>query len=149
MSGVLLDELVTPERFGKFISVGATGAVLDITVSSVLTLGGVPPEYAKLVGAECAIVLMFFINDRWTFPDHGMTGALAKLRRLLKSNVVRSGGLVVQFLVVRALTGQDISVVIFGTDIWAMLTFPVAIACAVLFNYVAESLFTWKVTAED
>lgn len=138
-------ELATADRFGKFLSVGAAGAVLDLSVSSALTIGGVPPEYAKVIGAECAIIAMFFVNDRWTFPEHGESGVLSTGRRLLKSNLVRSGGLVVQFLVVRTLTRLDVSVVLAGTDVWAFLTFPIAIACAFVFNYTAESLVTWRV----
>lgn len=145
MIGAAIAELATADRFGKFLSVGAVGAVLDLSVSSALTLGGVPPEFAKLVGAECAIVLMFFINDRWTFSEHGRAGIAPTARRLLKSNLVRSGGLVVQFLVVRTLTRLEVSVTIAGTDVWAFLTFPIAIALAVVFNYVAESLLTWRV----
>lgn len=148
MIGAALRELATADRFGKFLSVGAVGAVLDLSVSSTLTIAGVPPEYAKVVGAECAIILMFFVNDRWTFPEHGQSGVLATGRRLLKSNLVRSGGLVVQFLVVRVLTRLDVSVVVAGTDVWAFLTFPIAIACAFVFNYTAESLITWRVLRE-
>ncbi|AUX09753.1 GtrA family protein [Halalkaliarchaeum desulfuricum] len=145
MIGAAVRELATADRFGKFLSVGAAGAVLDLSVSSALTIGGIPPEYAKVVGAECAIIVMFFINDRWTFPEHGESGIRSTGRRLLKSNVVRSGGLVVQFLVVRTLTRLDVSVVVAGTDVWAFLTFPIAIACAFVFNYTAESLVTWRV----
>lgn len=142
----LSDELVSGTRFGKFLSVGAIGAVLDLSIASTLTLTGLlSPEWAKLVGAECAIVLMFLINDRWTFATHGTDGVGPKLRRLLKSNVVRSGGLAVQFLVVRFLTRLDVEVAVAGTDVWALLTMPIAIGCAVLVNYVAESLFTWRV----
>lgn len=140
------DALVAPARFGQFIGVGAVGAVVDLTVSSTLTLAGtLPPEWAKLVGAECAIVLMFLINDRWTFSEHGRAGLFAKLRRLVKSNLVRSGGLAVQFAVVFVLTRLDVTVVVAGTDIWAVLTMPIAIGCAFLVNYTAESLLTWRV----
>lgn len=145
MIGAALAELATAGRFGRFLSVGAVGAVLDLSVSSALTLVGVSPEYAKLVGAECAIVLMFFINDRWTFSEHGEAGLEATARRLVKSNLVRSGGLAVQFLIVRTLTRLEVSVTVAGTDVWAFLTFPIAIAVAVVFNYVAESLLTWRV----
>jgi len=145
----LRDELVSGSRFGMFLSVGALGAVVDLSVSSALTLGAVlPPEWAKLVGAECAIVLMFLVNDRWTFAAHGTDGLAAKLRRLLRSNVVRSVGLAVQFLVVRALVGLDVTVTAAGRDVWAVVTMPVAIGAAVLVNYVAESLFTWRVQTE-
>jgi putative flippase GtrA len=142
----LRDILVAPVRFGQFLGVGAIGAVVDLSVSSALTLGAVlPAEWAKLVGAELAIVLMFLINDRWTFADHGAAGLVPKLRRLLKSNVVRSAGLFIQFIVVYVLTRLDVTVVVADTDVWPLITLPVAIGCAVAVNYVAESLLTWRV----
>ena len=140
------DALIEPARFGQFAGVGAAGAVVDLTVSAALVLAGLlPPEWAKVVGAECAIILMFLINDRWTFADHGANGWRAKLRRLAKSNVVRSGGIAVQFLVVVALTRLDVIVVVGETDVWPVLTMPIAIGCAFFVNYTAESLLTWRV----
>lgn len=148
-----VDELLSGVRFGKFVSVGAVGAVFDLTVSSILTLGllgfTVLPEVAKLGGAEVAIVVMFLINDNWTFAEEGATGVLHGLRRFLKSNLVRSGGVAIQFLVVRALRQLDVSVVVAGFDFWQLIPFPIAIAASMLFNYVAESLFTWQVTTNE
>ncbi len=147
MSNSDIRALLSGVRFGKFASVGAVGAVFDLTTSSLLTvLLAVAPEIAKLVGAEVAIVVMFAINDRWTFADHGREGPWHKLRRLLKSNLVRSGGLAVQVLVVRALGNLDVPLVVAGVDVWTLLTFPAAIAASMFVNYVAESLFTWRVT---
>lgn len=145
MSSVI-DELVSGVRFGKFVSVGAVGAVFDLSVSAVLTVVfGVLAEYAKLVGAEVAIVVMFFINDNWTFAGEGPSGRGHTLRRLLKSNLVRSGGLAVQFFVVRGLRLLDLSFVVAGFELWTVLPFPIAIGASMFFNYVAESLFTWRV----
>jgi putative flippase GtrA len=142
----LREALVVPARFGQFVGVGAVGGVFDLTISSTITLAGlVNPEWAKLLGAECAIVLMFLINDHWTFADHGAAGFGSKLRRLLRSNLVRSGGLAVQFTVVYLLTRLEVTVVVYGTDIWALVTMPVAIGCSFVVNYVAESLLTWRV----
>ena len=142
----LRDALFSPARFGQFVGVGAVGAAVDLTISSTITLAGLlNPEWAKLLGAECAIVVMFLVNDHWTFANHGADGPVSKLRRLLTSNLVRSGGLAVQFTVVYLLTRLGVRVVVYGTDIWALLTLPVAIGCSFLVNYVAESLFTWRV----
>ena len=143
------DELLAVERFGQFVSVGAVGAAFDLTTSSALTAGfDVPPEIAKLVGAEVAIVVMFVVNERWTFASHGDDGGWAILRRLLKSNLVRSGGVAVQVGVVALLTSLPLAFPAFGVDLWELATFPIAIGCSLLLNYVLESLFTWRVTAE-
>ena len=89
--GDALDELATGARFGRFLSVGALGAMVDLPISSALTLTALlEPQWAKVVGTECAIIVMFLINDAWTFDGQGAPGVRAKLRRLLRSNVVRS-----------------------------------------------------------
>lgn len=143
------DELLAVDRFGQFLSVGAVGAVFDLATSSLLTAGvGVPPEIGKLVGAEVAIIVMFVVNERWTFAAHGAVGRVAVLRRFLKSNLVRSGGVAVQVGVVSVLTGLSVTLSAFGIDLWALATFPIAIACSLLLNYVLESLFTWRVAAD-
>ena len=140
-------ELASRPRFGKFVSVGAVGAALDLTASSALIVAaGVDPAAAKLVGAELAILAMFGINERWTFAGRGRPAAWP--RRLLKSNAVRVGGLAVQFLVVRWLSDLDYSAPVAGFDLWLLLPLPIAILASMLLNYVAESLFTWRVTAE-
>jgi putative flippase GtrA len=142
-----VDALTSGVRFGKFVSVGAVGAVFDITTTTALIVGfGVLGEYAKLVGAEVAIVVMFAINERWTFSELGAPGAWPTLARFLRSNLVRSGGLAVQFLIVRGLRQLDVSVLLFGFDLWQLIPIPIAIGAAVLLNYVAESLLTWRVT---
>lgn len=138
--------LVDSTRFGRFASVGLVGASVDLTISSLLVLGAaVPPELAKLIGAEVAIILMFFINDRWTFREVETAGRWHVLRRLIKSNLVRSGGLIVQVIVVFVLTRISITVIVGGTDIWPVLTMPIAIGCGFLANYVGETLVTWRV----
>lgn len=141
-----LSALVSGARFGKFASVGAVGAMFDLTVSSLLiVLFGVVGEVAKLVGAEVAIVVMFVINDRWTFADAGADHLVAKVRRFVKSNLVRSGGLVVQVLVVRLLREVQLTILVGGIDLWQLIPLPIAIGASMFLNYVAESLFTWRI----
>ncbi|MFC7204418.1 GtrA family protein [Haloferax namakaokahaiae] len=141
-----LKTLASGVRFGKFASVGLVGAAFDLTVSSLLIVFfGVVGEVAKLAGAEVAIIVMFLINDRWTFADAGAAGLAAKLRRFLKSNFVRSGGLLVQVLVVRGFRTVPISIPLFGIDLWQLIPLPVAIGASMFLNYAAETLFTWRV----
>ncbi|WP_144902398.1 GtrA family protein [Halobellus captivus] len=142
-----VNALASGVRFGKFASVGAIGAVFDMTTTTALIVGfGVLGEYAKLVGAEVAIVVMFAINERWTFSELGKPGRIPTLKRFLRSNLVRSGGLAVQFLIVRGLRQLDVSVHLFGFDLWQLIPIPIAIGASMFLNYVAESLLTWRVT---
>jgi putative flippase GtrA len=149
MSTGRVEALLSGVRFGKFVSVGAVGAAFDLTVSTLLILQfGVVGEVAKVAGAEVAIVVMFFINEHWTFAEEATGGALPTLRRLLKSNLVRSGGVAVQFLVVRSLGGLDVTLTAFGVDLWQLVPLPIAIVVSMLLNYVLESLVTWRVAAD-
>lgn len=142
----VIDTLVNPTRFGRFASVGIIGASIDLAISSTLVLmTDLPPELVKLIGAEVAIIVMFFINDRWTFHEIDSRSRWHTVKRLVKSNVVRSGGLLVQVAVVFVLTRLSISVLVGETDVWPVLTMPIAIACGFLANYVGETLFTWRV----
>jgi len=141
------DSLLSGARFGKFLSVGVVGAISDNSVLALLRLGfGIPELYAKAVGIETAIVVMFLVNEHWTFADEGAAGWRAFGRRLGKSHLVRSGGSLVQFGIYWALTQRlDVTVVLFETDWWFLIASPIAIGVAVFVNYVFESLFTWQV----
>jgi putative flippase GtrA len=145
-----LASLFSGVRFGKFVSVGVIGAISDNTVLAVLKLGlGVPELWAKAAGIETAIIVMFLVNDRWTFAGEGEAGRSSFLKRITKSHLVRSGGVTVQFVVYWYLTQQlTLEVVLWGTDLWFLLASPVAIGVAMFVNYVFESLFTWRVHTE-
>lgn len=145
---VASSDLVSTTRTGKYVSVGAVGAVIDLTASYSFKLAGVlPAEWAKLAGAEIAIIAMFFLNDRWTFGGYGSMAYLEQFRRLFKSNLVRSVGLGVQFVVVWYLT-RLYEVVVAGIEIWAMFAMAVAILSSLVVNYLAENLITWKIQTD-
>ncbi|WP_135819869.1 GtrA family protein [Halostella litorea] len=141
-----LRALASGVRFGQFASVGAVGAVCDNAVLGVLLQFGVGPELAKLAGAETAIVVMFLINERWTFADEGAPGAGPLLRRFLTSNLVRAGGVLVATAVFsQVYRNFDVTIGLFGVDLWFLAANLVGIAAGMVVNYVAESLFTWRV----
>jgi putative flippase GtrA len=141
--------LVSGIRFGRFVSVGVAGAVFDVTTATVLREVGVFPELAVLVGIEVSVVVMFFLNDNWTFSAEGTSGVRPTLRRLLRSNVVRIGGIIVQ-LGVFGLLYRVVAVefTVAGLDGWFIVSKVGGIGVGFLVNYVAESLFTWRVHAE-
>ncbi|MFB6146420.1 MAG: GtrA family protein [Halobacteriaceae archaeon] len=133
-----LGALVAPERAGKFVSVGVLGAVCDMTVITLLVEGpGLQPWAAKIVSAEAAIVLMFVINERWTFTDHGDDGGRALARRFLTSNLVRAGGAAVAWAVLVVLTSV--------AGVWYLAANVAGIGTGFVVNYAFESLLTWQV----
>ena len=141
-----VDSLLSGTRFGKFASVGAVGAAFDVTTSTVLRELGVFPELAVFVGIEVAVVVMFLLNDNWTFAEQGAAGVRAALGRLLRSNLVRAGGIVVQLLTFRffyRVVALELTVV--GVDGWFVVSKVAGIGTGMVVNYVAESLVTWRV----
>jgi len=133
-----LAALVAPARFGKFVSVGAVGAVVDFAVITLLVeVGSLDPTLAKVGSAEAAIVAMFVMNERWTFATHGAAGLGNLLRRFAKSNVVRAGGALWALGVLHVLTTYG--------DVWYLLANGVGIGTGLFINYVFESVATWKV----
>jgi len=145
------ESLVSGVRFGQFLSVGVVGAISDNTVLAVLGLVfGVPDLWAKAAGVETAIVVMFLVNEHWTFSGDGEAGLRPFLERLGKSHLVRTGGVTVQLVVYWLLTQQlTVELVVAGRDLWFLAASPIAIAAAMSVNYVFESLFTWQVHRDD
>lgn len=139
--------LKSRRRLVLFTIVGGIGFMIDQMVVITLVeltdltinLAGydLSLEFAKLLAAESAIVMMFLINDHWTFGSFGDTDILSKMRRLVKSNVVRVGGITVAIIVL------SILVRFFG------ISLPIAnaagILCGFLVNYTFETLFTWRI----
>lgn len=141
----LASKLIRGSRIAKFASIGIAGAVIDLSVSYFLVFSySVPPAWGKLIGAEVAIVGMFFANDSWTFSGYGNSNTISRLARLVRSNLVRSVGLGVQFAVI-VLAGRQSMVVFAGIEVWQIASMPLAIACSFLVNYVLDSAFTWRI----
>ena len=89
---------------------------------------------------------MFAINDRWTFATHGNDGYLAVFRRWGKSHLVRTGGISISFAVLFVLTSYlEVSLVVGTVDLWPTVANLIGIGAGMVLNYVAESLFTWRV----
>ncbi|EMA36609.1 GtrA family protein [Halococcus hamelinensis] len=138
--------LLSAVRFGKYASVGAVGMVFDVTTSTALRELGVFPELAVFVGIEVSIVVMFLLNDVWTFSGEQTTGGLARLRRLVLSNIVRTGGIVVQLATFHVLYRVvALQFTLLGVDGWFVVSKLGGIGLGMVINYVAESLFTWRV----
>jgi putative flippase GtrA len=141
-----LHALASGRRFGKFASVGVVGAAFDVTTATVLQSLGVFPELAVFAGIEVAVVVMFLLNDNWTFSTEGNGSLPATLRRLLRSNLVRAGGITVQLLTFRLLYRVFfVDATALGIDAWFVVAKIAGIGTGLLVNYVAESLLTWRV----
>ena len=147
--GPRLRELLSGVRFGKFASVGAAGAVFDTTTFVLLDqFLGVPTGVANAVGIEVAILVMFAINDNWTFAGQGGEDRRSLGGRLLRSHLVRAGGSTLQWTIlylVLVFYAVSVPITVGPLDLWPIFVKGGAIAVAMLVNYVFESLFTWQV----
>ena len=140
------ETLYAPLRFVRFAGVGAVGAICDNAVLLALATAGITPEVAKFLGIETAIVVMFALNERWTFAGSGRPGTAHTLRRLVTSNVVRVGGIAVQLVVFSAVYRRlHVDVSALGVDLWLLAASGAGICCGMVVNYVTESLLTWRV----
>lgn len=146
-------------RFGRFVAVGIAGTICDFLVLLVLsqtgtaaalatTLGisSAAPEVAKVTSIESAVIVMFLLNEWWTFDDIGSAGSRAFLRRFGKSHLARTVGIAVQLAVFSAvyrLVYVDVSFQ--NIDLWLLVASGCGIVVGMGANFVTESLFTWRV----
>lgn len=130
--------LVSLGRITQYAAVGTVGASVDMALLGLFHgLAGMPLVIGKLLSAELSFLLMFVINEFWTFAEYGETDFRAQLRRLVRSNTVRLGGLVTATAVLVVLTET--------TELWYMIANAVGIGTGFFVNYSFESLFTWQV----
>lgn len=111
--------------------------LVDMGILTLLVeVGSLTPTLGKVCSAEVSIVVMFVLNDHWTFNESGKENTRELLRRFGWSNVVRWGGAGVALLILHLLTTT--------LDVWYLLANAIGIGIGVIFNYVFESLITSK-----
>jgi putative flippase GtrA len=130
--------LAAPNRIAQFVAVGTVGASVDVALLALFHgVLGIPLVPGKLASAEISFLVMFVINERWTFSEFGKQTVEARIRRLVRSNAVRLGGL---------LTATVVLVAVYrATGVWYLVANVVGIAVGFVVNYSLESLFTWRV----
>lgn len=140
-----LRALMSTTRFGKFVSVGAVGAICDTVILLFLVEKvGLLEEVAVLIGIESSILIMFVINDNWTYSSANNIRTLP--RRLLRSHTVRIVGALTQFLVFTIIYRTYFMQLEFiGIDLWLLVAKGFGIALGMILNYTFETIFTWSV----
>lgn len=146
----IVGELVHSGRIGRFVSIGVVGFCFDVATATALSELGIFPEVAALIGIEVAVVVMFLLNDNITFATEGLAGIVPTLQRLLRSNLVRIGGITVQLLVFSGFyRGVNMTFVVASVDAWFIVAKTAGVSVGMVVNYVAESVFTWRITQGD
>jgi dolichol-phosphate mannosyltransferase len=95
-------------RLFRFCLVGGTGVFVDMSILFALSdpqMLGWGLTRSKLVAAETAITTNFLLNDAWTFGDLAKStpGAKSKLRRYLGYNLICTGGVAINVLLLNLL----------------------------------------------
>lgn len=94
---------------------------------------------AAALGAECAIVSNFILNNIWTFKDRKLQSPLQIVSKFLQFNLASFGAVVIQFVVVgigTSITGQGL------VSRLGWLVF--ATAFGMVLNYFIYSKVIWK-----
>ncbi|ELY94696.1 GtrA family protein [Natrialba chahannaoensis JCM 10990] len=130
--------LLSTSRFSQFASVGFVGATVDnVGLIALVELASLNPVFAKVISWELSIIVIFILNEYWTFASHGKVSTWAFGKRFLRSNAVRFGGFLVTLTVLAVLVNwYDVNYVIANL---------VGIGIGFFVNYTCESLYTWKV----
>jgi len=132
-----IEPLVSTGRVGQFVAVGAGGVAVELaTLTALVELAGAGELLAGVAGKEAAILVMFALNERWTFADSGARGPRALARRIVTSHLARSVGTGVALAVY--------TVLLVWVGVWYFAAALVGIAAGFLFNYLGEGLFTWR-----
>ncbi|ADD06058.1 GtrA family protein [Natrialba magadii ATCC 43099] len=130
--------LLSTSRFSQFASVGLVGATVDNAgLITLVELTGLDPVIAKVISWELSIIVIFLLNEYWTFAGHGKRSVSAFGRRFLRSNAVRFGGFLVTLTV--------LAVLVNWYDVNYVLANVIGIGIGFFVNYTCESLYTWKV----
>lgn len=126
-------------RLVRFSIVGVIGAVINTGLLWLFTeLLGIYYLYSSAIAIEIGIIIQFLLNDRWTFREKRTIGVKQFIVRIIKSNMWRSGGLVINVAVLYLLT-EYVRVYYLISNIFGIL-------CAFLWNYILESRLTWRIT---
>ncbi len=124
-------------RFLKFCAVGLSGVFVNMGLLWLLTeVTGLFYLLSAAISIETSIISNFILNDYFTFRDRRSPQVKSILSRLLKFNLVSLAGLGFNMGVLWLLTE------VFG--IYYLLSNLCGIAVATLWNYLANTWWTWK-----
>lgn len=132
--------LIRKDRSGKFfryLTVGSIGFLVQTAVSHVSIKVGFNPGIGVTIGAECAIISNFILNNSWTFSHKKITGKKI-VNAFSKFNLVSLVAILMQGFIVWV-----------GTEIWGKSTWFIFMVLAILFfvipySYFSYNRFIWK-----
>lgn len=124
------------QQYIVFAVIGAFGALLNTAVLYAVTeFFGLHYLVSAVIATEAAIIAMFFLNNQFTFSS-GKEGIRQIADGIIRSNIVRSGGIAVQLGLLYALTEF--------ASIYYILSNILAITIASIITFIGEKKFNWK-----
>lgn len=133
---VLQGRARTATRFMKFAVVGLSGTAIHLGLFRLFTAHfGMQYMLSGVLALEAGLLSNYLLNNIWTFSDRRFR--FRQLGGLGKYHVVAGGGIVINLLLLRLLTGT------FGVD--PFLASVAGIPPATAWNFSLNLLWTWQV----
>lgn len=122
--------------FGKFLIVGTVGFIVNTIVLEAIVWLGLHPVIGSIVGAECAIVSNFMLNNRWTFRERVISGK-RQIAKFIQFNTASVGAIVIQAGMI------FIGTMLFGVPTYRLF-YIIGVGIGLIWNYVIYSRVIWK-----
>jgi dolichol-phosphate mannosyltransferase len=124
-------------RFGKFLLVGASGVVVNEGLLWLLTdKAGLYFMLSSAIAIETSIITNFILNHWFTFADLKGKGVKSYLTKLGQFNLVSMIAVVINLSLLWLFKTE------FGVQY--LIANLVGIAVSMMWNYIANNLWTWK-----
>jgi putative flippase GtrA len=137
-------------RFLKFLTVGAIGAVVDFGIMNILTkLLGISLVFAGTVSFISAIISNFLFNRYWTYPD---SRSRPIGRQLAMFFLVNFAGLLIRIPILHFLetpmqnwfTQINLNILLTPQFLGKNATLAVAVVIVMLWNYFVNRYWTYN-----
>ncbi len=126
------------KRIIKFIAVGASGTVVNLSILAVATTNDAPLMEKLVAGAiafEASVIWNFVLNDRFTFGDRKRSGG-GFFSRLWRFNATSLGGFVIYLGILALLTEV--------VGLHYLVSAAIGIVAAFGWNFLVNSAWTWR-----
>lgn len=124
------------KKLVKFLIVGGWGFTINTIVLELLVFAGFHPATASAIGAECAIVSNFMLNNHWTFRDRKIERS-RRFLKFLQFNTTSLGAIALQAGVVFLGTHW------YGVDSYRLF-YVLGVMLSLSWNYIMYSRVIWK-----